>query len=375
MLRHFRIAVLIAFPVVLPGRCLAGWGEAEQEKASALAAAFVNPQPTGEHEQTPGLSVAISRNGRILLAKGFGEALPSIPATAETIYQIGSLTKQFTAAAVLGLIEQKAPVRAGAPLALDTPVEAVLPTAAAWSLDDRPTITVRHLLTMTSNLPNFTRTPPESTDPWGTVLAPYLLDALSQVKPLGGPGSFEYSNTGYFLLAELIESPRLEIAPRSYRDALRELWTKAGLKDTGFHDDSALGKRLAGPTYKRRPAFLYGDWLKGSADVSSTVLDLQAWNKALIEGRVLSDAMVREMFSEAARVDVWSWYGMGWFVRRKDDVLYLTHSGSLPGYTSYNLIARKSTSEWSSVTILTNSYGVEGLDELAATLSEMALSD
>jgi hypothetical protein len=71
---------------------------------------------------------------------------------------------------------------------------------------------------------------------------------------------------------------------------------------------------------------------------------------------------------------------MGWFIAHKDGVDYVTHSGSVPGYTAYSLIARTSHTgtsqeDWASVTILTNSDGVEGLDELARVLGEMALID
>lgn len=371
---HFRALALIVVSVMLSGTAVAGWDEAASKKATELAQAFVVPEPATGRLQTPGLSVAVSRNGKTIFAKGFGWALPGVPVSESTVFQIGSLTKQFTAAAVLDLLSRREPGRGTGTVTLETPIAALLPGAAAWTLEGGAVITVRHLLSMTSNLPNFTRRPPDSTDPWGAVPAPKLLDALTQVRPSGAPGSFEYSNTSYFLLAELLESPGVGGVRASYREALRALWAKAGLRDTGFHDESAIGKRLAGPTYKRRPAFLLGDWLKGSADVASSALDLQAWNKALIEGQILSPEMMREMFSEAARVDVHTWYGMGWFVREKDGVTYYTHSGSLPGYTAFNIIACKG-GQWSSATILTNSYGVEGLDEVAARLADMALHE
>lgn len=371
---HFRTIIVLAQLVLCPSMALADWGEAQREKATELARRFVEPQHDG-HAQAPGLSLAVSRNGKLLMADGFGQALPTIPARAETIYPIGSLTKQFTAAALLREIDRRRQLKSGATLGFETPVAEVIPAAAAWSLETGPVMTIRHLLTMTSNLPNFTRQPPETVDPWGAIHAPRLLDALTQVKPTGEPGAFEYSNTSYFLLAELLESPRLDGQKTNYRETLRALWAGAGLHDTGFQDDAAVGKVVAGPTYKRRPAFLYGDWLKGSADATSTVLDLQTWNKELIEGRVLSQPMLEQMFSESARVDVWTWYGMGWFLREKDGLTYLLHSGSLPGYTAFNLIIRKADGNWASACVLTNSYGVEGLEELAETLARTALDD
>jgi D-alanyl-D-alanine carboxypeptidase len=355
----------------------AEWGARENIAAAALANAFVEPQSRSDDPQAPGISVAVSRNGEVVYSAGFGEARPSVSATAETVYQVGSISKQFTAAAVLSLIESGTRIEnSGAALTLETPVADIIPGATAWAIEGGPPITVKHLLSMTSNLPNFTRRPPQDIDPWGTVPAPRLLDALTHLRPNGYPDSFEYSNTSYFLLAELIESPLLERGPRDYRNVVKSaVWDKAALGSTGFRDEARFFDRFAAPHYKRRPAFLMSDWLKGSGDAASTVLDLQAWNKALISGAVVRKPLLDEMFSENARVDVWTWYGMGWFIARKDGVDYFTHSGSVPGYTAYSLIAHVSQGNWASVTILTNSDGVEGLDELAQALAQMALSD
>lgn len=375
---HFRLgfALFLAATSAAPV-ARAEWGAKERTAASALANAFVVPQTASESAQAPGLSVAVSRNGEVIYSAGFGEVRPSVSATAHTVYQVGSISKQFTAAAVLSLIEHGTRItKGGAPLTLDTPVSDVIPGATAWAIEGGPPITVKHLLSMTSNLPNFTRRPPQDIDPWGAVPAPRLLDALTHLRPNGYPDSFEYSNTSYFLLAELIESPLLEGAPRDYRQVVKSMvWEKAALPDTGFRDEPRLAGRFATPHYKRRPAFLMSDWLKGSGDAASTVLDLQAWNRALVSGVVVGKPLLDEMFAENARVDVWTWYGMGWFIARKNGVDYFTHSGSVPGYTAFSLVARASHGDWASVTILTNSDGVEGLDDLARALADMALGD
>lgn len=378
---RLRFALILAAAFAAPA-AHAEWSAKEKATAAALANAFVEPQAGSDVAQAPGLSIAVSRNGEVIYSAGFGEARPSVSATADTVYQVGSISKQFTAAAVLSLIERDTRVRASsAPLTLDTPIAEVIPGAMAWTIEGGPPITVKHLLSMTSNLPNFTRRPPEEIDPWGAVPAPRLLDALTHLVPSGYPGSFEYSNTSYFLLAELIESPLLDGAPRDYRHVVKSMaWDKAALPSTGFRDEPRFFDRFAAPHYKRRPAFLMSDWLKGSGDAASTVLDLQAWNRALVSGDVVHKPLLDEMFSENARVDVWTWYGMGWFIAHKDGVDYFTHSGSVPGYTAYSLIARTSHTgtsqeDWASVTILTNSDGVEGLDELARVLGEMALID
>jgi CubicO group peptidase (beta-lactamase class C family) len=229
---------------------------------------------------------------------------------------------------------------------------------------------------MTSNLPNFTRRPPPNVDPWGAVAAPRLLDELKKLSPHGWPDSFEYSNTSYFLVAQIIEAVgRADHVPiGSYRDAIRAaVIDKAGMTQTGFAGAYAPGSDLAQPHYRRRPAFAKPDWLNGSGDMASNVVDLFAWNKALMAGRVIGAASRAAMFSDAARVGPVTYYGMGWFVAHENGWDRYSHSGSVPGFTSYNAIHKRPTSaSWLSVTLLTNSDGIEGLDELAVALFVLA---
>jgi hypothetical protein len=99
------------------------------------------------------------------------------------------------------------------------------------------------------------------------------------------------------------------------------------------------------------------------------VLDIAAWTSALMDGRILSAETRELMFSEEARVSPTDYYGMGWFVTAKDGYDEFSHSGSVPGFTSYNAIIRSpDRATWAAVTILTNSDGVEGLDELASEI-------
>src|SRR5690606_18759532 len=143
---------------------------------------------------------------------------------------------------------------------------------------------------MTSNLPNFTRRPPPETNPWGRIGAPGLLSEVKKMRQGGWPNSFEYSNTSYFLLAEVIEETIApgEPRPRSHEDYLRRtIFPRAGLVETGFVGSYAPGSVVALPVGRRVPVFDQPSWLKGSADIASSAADLFAWNKAFMEGRVL----------------------------------------------------------------------------------------
>lgn len=323
----------------------------------------------------PAVSISVGKNGTLAFAAGYGEARSGVPATKDTVYRIGSITKQFTAAAVLSLIERGATVGPGGPnLSLDLPLAETFRASDSWNASDRPPITVKSLLAMTSNLPNFTRRPPHTLDPWGAVASDNLLGALTRLRRIGEPGSFEYSNTSYFLLAELIDDLYVEGQSATYHNQLRDvIFTRAELSNTGFSSDEKFKSTIAHPTYRRRPAFTQPDWLKGSGDMASTVVDLFKWNDALMSDRVLTSRTRADMFADNARVDVWNYYGMGWFISHRDNLELYRHSGTVPGYTSFNAIARRGEGPWVSVSILTNSDGIESLDDLAQQVVDIAL--
>ena len=328
----------------------------------------------------PAISIGIARNGEPIFTAGYGEATPGTPATARTAYRIGSITKQFTAAGILRLIEKGARFDHGRrPLSLKTPVSDIL-HGSSWTAADEPPILIENLLTMTSRLPNFTRRPPSDLDPWGAVPANQLLGRVKAMRATGFGGSFDYSNTSYFLLSEVADAVECDGADVNFRDFItKDLLQRLHLADTRFAGDQtqALDKSTATPNYHRRPAFSQPDWLKGSGDLISTVSDLLQWNKALMEGRVLDQPIYGTMFSDASRVDVWTYYGMGWFISHRDGVDQYFHSGAVPGYTAFNLIianSAKPSSDWTSIVILTNSDGVEGIDEFADALAEIARS-
>ncbi len=359
--------IAVAVLLLLPGAAHADWSADTPGRIDALVKRFLASRPGAV--RVPALSLAIGIDGKLVAAKGFGNARPDTPANERTVYHIGSLTKQFTAAAVLRLIEtgSRAPISRNA-LTLDTPMQEIFEGVETWTAGDEAPISVRSLLTMTSNLPNFTSRPPPAADPWGTVETPKLLAALKRLPPHGWPNTFEYSNTGYFLLASVIEHVLAgEGQPVGLRRYVRtSMIAPLGLEQTGFVGDYAPGSDVAQAHYTRRPAFAQPHWLDGSGDMASNAIDLFAWNKALVDGRVLGAAGTAAMFSDAARVDPHTYYGMGWFIGHENGWDSYHHSGSVPGYTSYNAILRKQRSgAWMSITLLTNSDGVTELERLA----------
>jgi D-alanyl-D-alanine carboxypeptidase len=284
------------------------------------------------------LSVGISRDGELVVAKGWGEARPGVLADADTLYRIGSLTKQFTAAGVLTLMEREAG-RDDA-LTLDRPLRELFDGVTSWETRGAPAITVRSLLTMTSNLPNFTKDPPPATDPWGAIPAARLLSEVKKLSPRGWPNSFAYSNTSYFLLSEILEmragSVARDASEHGYRGLLASaLFKPAGMTRTGFAGQIPPDE-VAQPHYNRHVGFGQPDWFKGSGDIVSSVTDIFAWDKALMQGGVVSERTRELMFSPQAPITPLLAYGMGFYVERVPGLEIYSHTGTVPGYTAFN---------------------------------------
>lgn len=172
------------------------WSDIQQQQAIQLIAEY------RASRNIPSLAVSVTINGTPVFVDAFTPAGMTGPGGGNAIYQIGSLTKQFTAAGILALIQDQATVPSThAPISLDTPLTDFFVNVDHWS-SGAPN-TVKRLLTMTSNIPTYTA------DPRGAPTAPVpALELLQRVKtyPLTGtPGEFDYSNTNYFLLSEIID--------------------------------------------------------------------------------------------------------------------------------------------------------------------------
>jgi CubicO group peptidase (beta-lactamase class C family) len=324
------------------------------------------------------MSYVVGINGAIVMAGGIGDADLGQPATADTRYWIGSITKQLTAAAVLSAVERRLPVTgAKDALRLETAVPQLLDGLDHWTQSNGSPVTVQNLLTMTSNLPNFTRRPPVTADPWGAIPAPALMAEVRKLKPVGWPATFEYSNTSYFVLAEVLERLHDGAGPIGYKAAMqRSVFRRAGMIHSGFIDEPTAEFPVSRPHYRRRPAFTKPAWLRGSGDIVSSATDLHRWHAALMGDRILSAQMRQSMFSDWAHVTPQVWYGMGWFIDRRDTLDVFSHSGTVPGYTSFTLIARDTRGgDWASISILTNSDGVDGLETVADDLLRLAAQD
>ena len=236
-------------------------------------------------------SVLVARGDEVLLANGYGAATrtPETPNTAQTTFRIGSLTKQFTAAAILLLQEQGR-------LDVDAPITDLLPWYPDPEQDGVP-ITVHHLLSHTGGVPELFAVLP---DPATWPETPRAVVERVAEEPLDfTPGTrFSYSNTGYLLLGLIVEAAAGEPYPAAMR---RLIFAPLGMDDTGFE---AAGDHRPRPatgyaTARPSPALSNIDSplaiASSAGGMFSTVEDLRRWDRGLLPGGLLSDGSLAAM--------------------------------------------------------------------------------
>lgn len=263
----------------------------------------------------------VARGDKVLFSKGYGFANLEwrIPNDPSTKFRIGSITKQFTSAAIL-LLEERGK------LGVDDPVKKYLTDApAAWNK-----ITLRHLLTHTSGIPDFLNGPGfAEQQPFAAT--PEQLVARFRGQPLDfEPGSrFEYSNSGYILLSYLIE----KISGDRYDGFLREnLFAPLGMNDSGYDSNSAIiAHRAAGYVYGAsgfaNAAFIQMSNLQGAGGLYSTAGDLLKWTRGLFGGKVLKPESMAKMTTPFRDN-----YAFGLSVESAGKRKAIRHSGGIDGF-------------------------------------------
>jgi CubicO group peptidase (beta-lactamase class C family) len=269
-------------------------------------------------------AVLVARGGTPLLREAYGKANIEleVPNTAQTKFRLGSITKQFTAMAVLILSEQ-------GKLNLEDPISKHLEyTPLAWEK-----VTIRHLLMHTSGVPSYTSFPQmmsrtvRLTAPLDDVIATFRDKELEFA-----PGEkFTYSNSGYVLLGKIIE----RAARQDYEAFMREnIFQPLEMNDSGYdHNTEILPRRAAG--YVKTPLGLsnapYIDmtWPHAAGALYSTVDDLSRWDQALAAGKLISAESYQALFTPG-KGD----YALGWFVRDRGGRLEVGHGGGIHGFST-----------------------------------------
>ena len=268
-------------------------------------------------------SVLVSRGGETLFAHGYGQANIElqVPNTPRTKFRIGSITKQFTAMAIMILAEQ-------GKLKLDDPSGKYVEDAPkTWEK-----VTIHHLLTHTSGIFDITSDP----DFEKLMSRPETLRSLIarfRDKPVAfAPGErFAYCNSGYILLGAVIE----KTSGMSYEAFLnKSIFGPLGLKDTGYdHPETIIPNRAAG--YERagdglkNPDYIHMSQPFSAGGLYSTVEDLARWDRALSDGKLISKESYVRLFTPGK-----GGYAYGWMVGTLSGRKEIEHGGSINGFKS-----------------------------------------
>jgi CubicO group peptidase (beta-lactamase class C family) len=307
-------------------------------------------------------SILVARRGGPVVARGYGMAdyENRVPNTSKTRFRIGSLTKQFTAAAVLLLQERGR-------LSVEDPVcKHVEPCPAAWQ-----PVKIHHLLSHTAGIPNFTSFP-DYLQTMGQPSPPAATIARFRDRPLDfKPGEdHKYSNSGYVLLGHVIE----RVAGQPYGAFLREnIFKPLKMENTGYDDASApAGPRAkgyeTGPNGAPAPAAHIDMTIPHAAGaLYSTVEDLHLWDQALNSDKVLKKASLDAMFKP-----VHDGYAYGWRVDRQGARTQQGHGGGINGFTSY--IARY-PEDGVAVVVLANLAGAASSSRVARDLAAIVYGE
>ena len=309
-----------------------------------------------------GVSVAVARDGTIVYSRGYGFANVAhhVGATVQTHYEIGSITKQFTATAILQLKEQ-------GKLSLSD-------TLARWIPEYKrgAAITIEELLSQTTGIYNYTEA--DGFEKMAGTQRPSFAKMLALVadKPLAfTPGSkFDYSNTNYILLGEIVE----RASGTSWENYVRtKLFAPAGMSSSGFISDEAklqpmaTGYTVSKKGIKLAPPLISG-WAWSAGAIVSTVDDMQAWDSALLRGKLINRTDLAMMFSPRKQAfDKGSFYAFGWIVDTADGHKRIWHNGGTFGFTASNMLFPR---DHLSIVVLQNTDSLVGPDASAMRIFE-----
>ena len=278
-------------------------------------------------DEMPGASVLVAQNGEIVYQKGFGYAdiEKKIPVTPDTKFKIGSVSKQFTAVAILKLQEEGR-------IRTDDKLSKYIPDFPRGN-----EVTIYQLLTHTSGIHDYNSTP--GIDVTKAVTPRALLDIIKKLPYDSNPGErYLYNNSGYFILAYIVE----QLSGKTLSEYLNEtIFKPLGMTNSGLYytdivlDTEAQGYSMNGEKVTKAD-FQEMSWAFGVGSTYSTTEDLYKWNEAVFNGKVLSDATLKTVFTQAvlnsgAKVD----YGFGWFLITNSGLKFIQHSGGVSGFSSY----------------------------------------
>ena len=306
----------------------------------------------------------VARKGRTIRAEGYGLANVelSVPVKPETLFQSGSVGKQFTATAVMMLVE-------AGKISLDDPLSKFFPQAPAWWKQ----VTVRELLSHTAGFTDY----PEDFDYRKDYTEEQLLAIVEAIPPAYAPGtSWSYSNLGFLTLGILIH----RVSGEFYGDFLRHrIFKPLDMSTTRIIDEADIipnrssGYRLVEGHLKNQ------EWVSPTVNTTAdgslyfSILDLAKWDAALFTNVLLKDSTREQMWTVAKLNDGKpnsGHYGFGWFIESNGTHRVVEHEGQWQGFETQ--ISRY-VDDGLTVVVLTN-LGSAKPDKIAHEVAAIYLS-
>jgi CubicO group peptidase (beta-lactamase class C family) len=294
------------------------------ELAADDASRFVNAEMDKQH--IPGLALLVSRNGQTIRAQGYGlsNVELQVPVKPETIFQSGSVGKQFTATAVMMLVE-------AGKVGLEDPLTKYFPQGPAWWKQ----VTVRELLSHTAGFTDY----PKDFDMRKDYSEEQLLKIVEAIGPAYPPGTnWSYSNLGFLTLGILIH----RVTGEFYGDFLQErIFRPLGMATTRIINEAdIIPNRAAG--YEWVDGHLKNqEWVSPLVNTTAdgslyfSILDLAKWDAALYTEKLLRRSSLEQMWTVAPLRDGKpnaGHYGYGWFIGAKKGHHVVEHEGQWQGF-------------------------------------------
>jgi D-alanyl-D-alanine carboxypeptidase len=357
-------------------RCFAGlafvliwatWGSAQTQLASDLRQKIDKAAIDAlTNTDVPSASIAVVKGGKIVYLQAYGDATlePRTAAKPNMRYSIGSISKQFTAAAILLLQEQ-------GKLSLDDKVAKFIPDVTGAN-----DVTIRQLLSHTSGYQDYW--PQDYVMPMmlQPVIAKKILDTWAR-KPLDfDPGTkWQYSNTNYVIAGLIVEKasgmPLLEFLQR-------KVFTPLNMKNVANIDQQKVGdtdptgymRYALGPLH---PAPKEGKgWLFAAGELAMPAEDLAKWDISIIDQKLMKPASYREFETEVVlKSGLGTQYGLGVFVRSEFGHRALSHGGEVSGFTAENMVF---PDQRVAVAVLTNQDAAQASAQIVRAIAPLLLA-
>jgi len=311
-----------------------------------------------------GLSIGIIKNGKIVKAKGYGLANIELNTTAseKTVYKIGSISKQFIAVGIMRLVQE-------GKLRISDPVTKYIKDAPAkWKA-----ITIRHLLNHTSGLSS---EPPGFDGMKAQADAVYIKAAFTDSLAFPTGSKYEYSNFGYFVLADIIRI----VSDLSFPEYMKKyVFDECGLSSTRTTSlEAIVPDRAAGYIKNANDAILNAPnyiALRPSGAFLSNINDLLKWEMVMQHNKLLTQKNWDQMWGDTIKTPLTMdneamYYGYGWMTNKVNGKQFVHHGGSLPGFKS---VYFRYIQDKTAIIILTNAdhadvYGIAfGIADLLQT--------